>query len=113
MNENKNDKEGKGKELINHDEDSDEGSLPEEPDPNISQQEPVGEAVQQVESVVPQPQTCLPDRQASLSAEAAAQAGNIEPQTSTMEVHPPHHVHYNKKFKDYLFEFLMLFFASH
>ncbi len=36
---------------------------------------------------------------------------NSKPQTPTMEVHHPHRVHHSKKWKDYLFEFLMLFLA--
>jgi hypothetical protein len=35
---------------------------------------------------------------------------NLQPATP-MEVHHPHHVHHSKKWKDYLFEFLMLFLA--
>ena len=34
-----------------------------------------------------------------------------EPQTENMEPHHHPHVHHSKKWKDYLFEFLMLFLA--
>ena len=36
---------------------------------------------------------------------------NQKPQTSDMEVHPHGHVHEKKKWKEYLFQFLMLFLA--
>jgi hypothetical protein len=36
---------------------------------------------------------------------------NPKLQTEAMEVHHPHHAHHSKKWKDYLFEFLMLFLA--
>lgn len=122
MHENDNDPEEKGKDLINHDEGREVEPLPGEPGQNIVKQESDGEDVKQVdplgpqsETVLQQPQTCLPNRQASLSAEAAAQSGNIEPQTKDMEVHHKHHHdlpgHKEKLWKHYLFEFLMLFLA--
>jgi len=36
---------------------------------------------------------------------------NLEPQTENMEVHHHGHVHYQKKWKEYIFQFLMLFLA--
>ena len=39
------------------------------------------------------------------------QTSNIEPQTADMEVHHHGHVHHQKKWKEYLFQFLMLFLA--
>jgi hypothetical protein len=50
--------------------------------------------------------------QTSLPAEAAAQAGNLEPQTTNMETHAQHlHTAPGHGWKHYLFEFLMLFLA--
>ena len=40
-----------------------------------------------------------------------AHPGGQKPQTSDMEVHPHGHVHEKKKWKEYLFQFLMLFLA--
>ena len=39
------------------------------------------------------------------------QTSNIKPQTENMEVHHHGHVHHQKKWKEYLFQFLMLFLA--
>lgn len=39
------------------------------------------------------------------------QTPNTKPLTSSMEVHHPHHIHHSKKWKGYLFEFLLLFLA--
>ena len=39
------------------------------------------------------------------------QTSNIEPQTTDMEIHHHGHVHHEKKWKEYLFQFLMLFLA--
>ena len=39
------------------------------------------------------------------------QTSNIKPQTEEMEVHHHGHVHHQKKWKEYLFQFLMLFLA--
>src|SRR5262245_58976717 len=36
---------------------------------------------------------------------------NFEPQTGSMEVHHHGHVHHQKKWKEYLFQFFMLFLA--
>ncbi len=40
-----------------------------------------------------------------------AQLSDIESQTETMEVHHHGHVHEKKKWKEYLFQFFMLFLA--
>src|SRR6185436_9549010 len=39
------------------------------------------------------------------------QTSNLEPQTDSMEVHHHGHVHNQKKWKEYLFQFFMLFLA--
>ena len=44
-------------------------------------------------------------------APAPPQTSNLEPQTVSMEVHHHGHVHHQKKWKEYLFQFLMLFLA--
>jgi hypothetical protein len=44
-------------------------------------------------------------------APAQPQTSNIEPQTESMEVHHHGHVHNQKKWKEYLFQFFMLFLA--
>ncbi len=59
------------------------------------------------------PEGELPIGNKQLTNEPAAEpTPNPQPQTSeTMEVHHHGHVHHQKKWKEYLFQFLMLFFA--
>ena len=45
------------------------------------------------------------------SAQAKPQTLNLKPQTESMEVHHHGHVHHQKKWKEYLFQFFMLFLA--
>lgn len=44
-------------------------------------------------------------------SQAGRQASNIEPQTENMEVHHHGHVHEKNKWKEYIFQFFMLFLA--
>ncbi len=84
------------KENIEHNSPLGDGKhLPEKANKEILQQESVAETVHRVEPVVAQPPIT-----------------NIESQTpETMEVHHHGHVHEKKKWKEYFFQFLMLFLA--
>lgn len=63
------------------------------------------------------PEEIIPGERIPIQEEKAPaleelQTTNDKQQTDKqMEVHHPHHVHHSKKWKDYLFEFLMLFLA--
>ena len=60
----------------------------------------------------PEPPSSSPVQPPTLQYHSGGdQVGGPTPQTAEMEIHHPHHAHHSKKWKDYLFEFLMLFLA--
>jgi len=65
------------------------------------------EANQDDDSVQPQP---VSEKQIPLMLEEP-ETKNLKPETENMEVHHHGHVHEKKKWKEYLFQFLMLFLA--
>lgn len=77
-----------------------------EQDPNKNQHQPpetpVSNAKTNAEEVIASEE----------KADSSTQTSNLEPQTEIMEVHKhPHHPMHEKKWKEYLLEFLMIFFA--
>lgn len=59
-----------------------------------------------MEEIHPEDESQLPSTQGNLES-----LDEINPETEEMEIHHHPHVHHSKKWKDYLYEFLMLFLA--